>query len=189
MAAVEWNLGAVLRDLEELGREMRPALAKSLNRAGTAVRTRAQRSVREELNLKAGDVNKLITLRRATSRDLQAIIDVAPRPAPLLQFGARETRAGVSVKVKRKGARKVIRHAFIELGAFGARHVFTRSLRGERTLSPRLPIRSLFGISVVQYLDDPKVIANLGDVARSTFEKAIAHEIEFRLAKRRASTA
>jgi hypothetical protein len=183
--SIELNLDQVIGDLETLGEDLAgKAMARALNRTATTVRTTAVRWTRLNLNIKTGDVNKLIKQRRAVVHTLggaEATITVTAKAAPLSRFGARQTRKGVSVKVKRTGSRKVVKGAFLARLRSGHLGVF------KRVGDARLPIKELFSTAVVQYLDDELILERLGNVARTRFEKAIDAEIQFRMTKRLAA--
>ncbi len=174
---VELNTDEVIADLERLGEKLSgQVMARVLNRTSTTVKTAMSRMVRQELNLRAKDINALVRVQRASRQSHVVTITVLGRSVPLIDYAARQTARGVTVKVKRQGGRKLVEGAFIATMRSGHRGVFKR--KGAR----RLPIRELFSTAVVQYLDDDEVIGQLGQVARDAFENHLDREIRFRLA-------
>jgi len=180
---VRLDTAALERDLAKLSDAVAArALARVLNRVIVSVRKEASRLVREELNLRAGDVLKLLSVRRARAREASAELHVAAKPAGLILYGARQTRRGVSVKVKRRGARKVVQSAFIAtMPKSGHRGVWRRD-KG----AARLPISELFSTALVQYLDDDQVLRRLIEVAERRFAEEMQREIAYRLGRRAA---
>jgi len=172
---------ALIAALIGLGKEVGPALTRSLNRAATSVKTEASRTIREELNLKAGAVSKSIHVGRASAGSPEASIRIAGKQVPLIGFiGTRQVRKGVSVKVKRSGSRKVIAHAFIATMKSGHRGVFTRD-KG----AGRLPISEMFSIAVQQALKGAN-IEKLLTLARNRIRTELKSQIAYRTARRSA---
>lgn len=164
------------RGLRRLDRELRGRIrTRALNRTLTGLRTDVDRTIRGTLNLKARDVRKDIRVRRARPGGDEASVVVAGRAAPLSRFGARQTRRGVSVKVRKGGARVRFRHAFLVKFASG------RLAAVERRGIGRLPIDQLFSTAPVQLLDDEQIIRRLGARALDRYARELDHEIERRL--------
>ncbi len=92
-------------------RDMNRAASMALNRTVNGMRVDASREIRARYKVKVATVNKAFSFQRATPDSLTAVVRVRGRPLSLAGFGARQTKAGVSVNVK--GTRKLIRHAFI----------------------------------------------------------------------------
>lgn len=112
-----------------------------LNRTIAQVKTEASRNIRQEVRLKAKDVNRGLVIVRANSQKgalvtMQASIQVNTNPVPLFQYGAKQTKQGVTVNVK--GIRKLVKHAFIAKMKSGHEGVFLQ--RGKA----RLPIDELY---------------------------------------------
>ena len=85
------------------------ATIRALNRAGDQSVTAASREIRRVYNISAGRARQQIKVRnRAQHGKLYFTIRIFSRRIPLIEFGARQTKRGVTVAV-RKGARKLIR--------------------------------------------------------------------------------
>jgi hypothetical protein len=172
---IEADITSSLRDLERLeGQLKHRVLGRVLNRTATGVRTDVSRHIRSILNVRAQDVNKRLSIRRAARGEGTADIVIGARGLPLLAFGARQTRKGVSVKVLRRGGRKLVRGAFIATMKSGHRGVFVR--RGAKAL----PIDERFGEMPAQTILRPNVIAEVSEKARARFERELAHELKRR---------
>lgn len=111
----------------------------SLNRAGTAARTYLSKSVRETLRVRASDLKEALGMRRATPGNLVVTFDVDYRPLPIDSFRARQTQAGVTVRMKPGGGTR-IPGAFL-ISAYGNR-AYRRAGAG------RGPLERLYGPSV-----------------------------------------
>lgn len=162
----------------------RRAIVRSLNRAITAGNTEAGRVVREELNLKLSAVKEAVSVRKASS-SLTASIIIAPKPVPLIDYAARQTKPGVTVKVKRQGGRTLVRSAFIAAMKSGHRGVFTRTSKSGQ-VSKRLPIRELFSTSVRQLFKRASAVKRVGDRAARVFLDAAQNQIAQALKKKAA---
>src|SRR5262249_21377642 len=79
-------------------------------------------------NLKAAVIKKAISIDKASPDKLAAIVRAKGRPIPLIEYGARpnEPNVRLPVSVQVKGARKIIKHAFIAIMPGGHKGVFVR---------------------------------------------------------------
>lgn len=116
------DIQKAMRDLSAAHQRMVPAAASSaLNRVATSARTTAVRTIRGETAIKASEVRKYISLRRASRANLVAQITTKSHAPNLIRYGAREVKKGVSANAW--GKRRIYRDAFI--GNAG-RTVFSR---------------------------------------------------------------
>ena len=121
------------------------ALLRSLKRGTKAAQTHAARVVSKDMGLKVGTVRKRIRIKQPTGQTLTGEVRADLKRIPLVNFGARATRRGVSYRGE--GGRRRIPSAFLATMATGHRGVFKRA--GSR----RLPIRELFGPSIGHVFD------------------------------------
>ncbi len=146
------------------------AVVRAARMAGSdalrAMRTEASTQVRERKNLKLRDVNKAMTMDFSRADSLAWRLTCSASAMPLVEFGARQTKAGVSVEVT-PGKRTVIRGAFIAEMKSGHRGVFYRV--GKK----RLPIDEMFSSRISDaFTDALPAIAERGLAAfRSTFDR------------------
>ena len=139
-------------------------------------RNAAQRKMREIYNIKAKTLKDHTVLRRATNRTQEGQILIKGRKLPLIAFGARQVRRGTTVKVKKSGGRKLIRHAFIASMPSGKIHVWMR--RGPS----RLPIEGKFTISVAGMFENQGA-KEFEDLLQKKMPLTFEHELEHFLAK------
>lgn len=154
------------------------AIVRALNRAVDAGKTEAVKLTREELNLKAADVRESISVRKAGASLARAEIVIAPKPVPLIDYGARQTKTGVTVKVKRGGGRSLVRHAFVATMRSGHRGVFSRTPKGGGAASRRLPIRELFSTSVRQLFKRRSAVDRVTKRAAEAFVATALNQIK-----------
>jgi hypothetical protein len=116
----------------------------ALTETARAGRTLVQREIRQELALSAAAVNGQISVKRPAD-DTRALI-VSRKGVSMREYGARQTRAGVSVLIRKGKGREVIQGAFgPKIDKLG-RAVFKRE--GDK----RFPIRKLQGPTAVAVL-------------------------------------
>ena len=85
--------------------------ARGLNRAAAKGKTAANRSIREQYNIKARDVNKGLSTKLATRQTLESQIIAQGAGMPLGYFSPKRTPTGISVSIM-KGERTTIQRAF-----------------------------------------------------------------------------
>lgn len=181
---ISHNFPDVQRRLDALRNDTaRVVAARALNRTAEQARTQMSREIRAEFNLKAAKVNEKLKVKRATFKagmlGLQAELSSRDpsgrrRAINVVSFGARKTKAGVSVKIKRSGARKTIRGAFI--GNKG-RTVFIR------VGTKRLPIKPVQTIDVPQMFNVRRINAAVVAAIRGRFPVIFERELAYELSK------
>ena len=123
-----------IRDIGNVPKKyVQKALVTSLNKMGKEVMTQAKRELKDATGLKAGVVAKKIKKDKARRGDEEYSIFIKSRYLNVIEFGARQTKRGVSAKVW--GKRKVYRGAFIGSGKnSGKQLVFGKSKRNPKKL-------------------------------------------------------
>lgn len=134
-------------------------------------RNAAQRKIRVIYNIKAKTLKDYTIMRRATNRVPEGMIIIKGRKLPLIAFGARQVKRGTTVKVKKAGGRKLIRHAFIAEMPSGKVHVWMR--RGPT----RLPIEGKFTISVAGMFENQGA-KEFEDLLQKKMPTTFEHELE-----------
>jgi hypothetical protein len=109
---VSVDIKAAMAALTEVQRKVIPqAAASALNRVATSARRVAVDTIRKETNIKAAAVRKYVTTKKASKSILTAEIRASKYAPNLINFGARQTKKGVSANAWAK--RKIYRGAFI----------------------------------------------------------------------------
>jgi hypothetical protein len=103
-------------------------VSRAINRTIQPAKTEIQKGIREEINIKAADAKEQITVTKATYEKWIATIGLSHSLIPILDFGAHETKTGVTFKVYKKGGSKTIKHAFITGMRSGHKGVFRRGI-------------------------------------------------------------
>lgn len=174
------NLKAVVLAYQDLPDKLvNQAAVRALNQMATTVRAEAARRIGRQYNMKVSTAKNQMVISRATRDSLTASIVVSGRPIPLIEFDARKTWAGVTVKIK--GSRKLVRHAFIATMKSGHVGVYERLARGKG--SGRLPIEQLFSLSLPAAFTQKEIMDALKQVATERFGETMRQQMRFVLLK------
>lgn len=152
----------------------RAALYGAAKRVGQMARTRIVKDVAAMVRVP----QKAVRSRTGISADQSGSVAIVIRSKwiPLYELGARQTRAGVTVRLRGSYA-----HAFLATMKSGHAGVFRRTGAG----SPRLPIHEQFGPNpahaVIRKADNYQQI--LAEIAEQNMLPRLMHEIDVRLAR------
>jgi hypothetical protein len=171
--------------LEQIGnRSARAALSRSIGRAAITVRKEARDIAAKEVNVAKRDINGVVNItRKPTASSLVGEVRIKNKAIALADYlGERQTKKGVTVKVSRRGGRKLIPRAFIATMKSGHRGIFWRKKgSGPTGLAGRLPIDELFAKTVMAALDTPEIINRLMLIARKRMAETMKQELKHRL--------
>ena len=149
------------------------AQKRTTTESGRKFRTTTVKEVRKIYNIKAKDLKARIRTRVEKGKEGYAWrMQVKGRPIGLEKFGARQTKKGVSVLVRKDSGRKTLSKAFIAKGK-----VF------ERVGKKRLPIVNLKTLSVAQMFNKETLKVAFEEVSRE-YPKRFKHNLFFYLEKR-----
>lgn len=192
------GLNNTLQTVRQMPNRLARTRTRAINRTAREGKKFTAQKVFESVNLKKSDINKRLKVEKATRSRPEATLTAAFRPRLLSRFGARARTqrvkhperskgfarfgiqpgrkfAGVSVKVKRSGARKILKSGFlIPLRGSNAMGLAVRTGRGRKAY------KVLHGPSVHQVVrwnaaDIERFIRQ--DLAR-TFDEEWAKELE-----------
>lgn len=182
---VRVDISRALRKLDVTKEQARKAISRALDKTAITARAEAAREIKAAgYGLKIAAIKKSIKIVRARGKKLRAIVRASGRPTPLIDYGARQTRKGVTVAVLR--GRKLINGAFIATMPTGHRGVFLRKgtahkqvKRNGRVTSSGLPIKELFGPSVPSAFANTVVQAALARAIRERFPEVLKQELRY----------
>ena len=127
---VKSNVKKALRDIGNVPRKyVQKAMVTALNKVGAEVVTQAKRELKEATGLKAGVVAKKIKKDKARRDDETYSIFIKSRYLNVIEFGARQTKRGVSAKAW--GKRKIYRGAFIGGGRNSGKRLVFKKLKDD----------------------------------------------------------
>jgi len=175
-------------------RHIPDAVVRALLDAGKQTVTYTNRLIRSRYNLRLARVKRGLSYTKASWRwgKANAAVIAKGRPINLASFGARQTRRGVSVLVKKaRGRRLLVSRVFMPpakgwvsagrsggfyMGQTGNKTVFIRK-RGAK----RLPIRALYGPSVPGILSPDKPNADIYWKVRRRLRRILNRRLEHQL--------
>jgi uncharacterized alkaline shock family protein YloU len=165
-----------IRRLERTLSGVRDGVGRVMSRAINNVASRARSEIvgriQQQTGVKSSAVKKAVQLLKASKRFWSARIRITGRGMPLIWFGARQTRKGVSYRISSERGRELRRSSFIARMPNGHRGVFTR------LFSRRLPIVEQYGPSIPQLFEDVQGLARevLQETGRN-LEKEVSTQV------------
>ena len=143
--------------LRNLATDFRVDLAKetaiATKNTAKAHRREISKNVRQYVAMTNKAVLRAVTVEPGNRANTASSIHIAKFERPSLkEFKARQTKKGVSYKIRKGGKRKLIRSAFIGKESLNG-HVYVRITKS------RLPLRKLYGVSVAAVFGQNDLIA------------------------------
>lgn len=176
------NFPAVQRQLAALRAEVGDkALTRAVNKTAAQGQTAMSKEIRAEFNITAAKVKEKLFVRKASFNGGRIGIQAElyskdksgrRRAINLINFGARMTKRGLSVKIKKQGGRTIVPQGFI--GNTG-RTTF------KRTGPKRLPIAPLQTIDVPQMFNTKRINAKVVRKIEQMFPGVFERELAFAL--------
>ncbi|GGX01509.1 phage tail protein [Undibacterium macrobrachii] len=175
---VQTNFKDVAKQINELHSDVATkATARALNSVMAQAKTAMSREIRAKFVLSAAKVNESLKINKAVAKgglfEMEASLESPSqrgRSLNLINFGARQTKKGVSIKISRDGGRKLIPGAFI---GNGGRTVFKREGKA------RLPIKALQTIDVAQMFNVKTINKAVVDAINDRFPVIFDREVKF----------
>jgi len=181
---IKADLSKMLRDVKKLGRDIQDkdkATARAINKATAMARTEMARAIRDEFMLTVSKARDKLQLRKAYAGKGKLTISGElfskdpsgrRRAINLASFGARSTKRGLTVKIKRGGPRVLLRSGF--MGNKG-RTAF------ERVGAKRLPIKPLQTIDVPQMFNTRRINLRVRKRIEQELPELMRRELRFLL--------
>ena len=174
-------LGDLAARVRSIPRGMDLVVVRALNRSITAMRDESAQAIRAEYAAPARDVKATMVITRATRQKMVAVLRAHGKMSiPLIRWGARRTKKGVTVLLRKGGGRKRV----VSLEGQQLPGVFIA--KGEvyaRMTKARLPIRRLYGPSFLAVLNRPEVQAARQERAEKVFAARVLAEANYLLSK------
>lgn len=127
---------------------IRNVLRSAVNRTAAKAQVIVIRTITHEVNIKASDIRGNahrfggVVVKKARGAELSARVTVTGSRIPLYRFGAKQTKRGVTYRIKKGGGRGIAPSAFIATMRSGHTGVFKRKTK------KRFPIYELRGPSL-----------------------------------------
>ena len=175
---VKSNMNEVLRKLGTVHKKyVAKALVTALNKVGAEVVTQAKRELKDATGLKAGVVGKKIKKDKARKGDETYSIHIKSRYLNAIEFGARQTKKGVSAKIWNN--RKIYKGAFIGSGRnSGKQLVFKKSRR-------KKGIEAVHGASLPREFERQNMAKIFNKTINKRFPILFKRALDFHLMKAR----
>jgi len=183
-------------------------LSRAINKTLDGVRTDSVNEIAKEITPTKKTIRGTFTVKKTSVSNLEGRTYSRGKPLGLIHYSARQTKKGVSVKVKRSGKRAIILGAFIAK-AKGATNVFWRHYhgpkKGTRTAwrssgrsggqyegafpygalprKYRLPIERLTGPRIPDSMGNTKVIVVILSAANIRLDKNLKNQLDYELSK------
>jgi hypothetical protein len=184
---------AVKLTISKLGGSAGIVISRAVNDSLSGVRTEAVKRIGGKVMLKAAYIRQTFMIKKASIKDLTALVETTGKPVPLIKYSARQIKAGVSVKVLKVGGRKKIPHAFIATMDSGHTGVFWRQYTdvrkpvkhgfgyGALPAKYTLPIKELYGPRVPDVMDDPEIMQPVMAHANERLQARLNHHVDYAL--------
>ena len=169
-------------------------LSRAMNKTLDGVKTDSVNEIAKDITLTKTRIRKTFTVKKTTISNMTGRTFSKGAPVGLINYQARQTKKGVSVKVKRAGKRSVIPGAFIAK-AKGATNVFWRQYKGPRKkpipgfpygVLPdpyRFEIHRLTGPRAPDIMDKPEVMKEILAAADVRLDKNLKNQIDYELSR------
>lgn len=190
---VRSNIAEVLERMQRYRADVvDKAVPRALNRTAEMARTAASREIRGEgYALSASEIKDAIHIVRASSSRKTVSLRVRRQAKSLIDYGARQTRDGVSVKVHK--GRKLIKHAFIGQLRNGRTGVYVEDKaagkvvlrvqrqykKGSRGGWHDYPVRKLYGPSVGGVYGTQRIVGLMNKRIAEVFAERLQHELRY----------
>jgi len=171
------NFKKALREIGNVPRKyVQKAMVTALNKVGAEVFTQAKRELKDATGLKVGVVAKGMKKDKARRNDNTYSIFIKSRYKNVIEFGARQTKKGVSAKVW--GKRRIYRGAFIGGGRNSGKRLVFKKLKD----NPKR-VEALHGASLPRefYRKDMEKIFN--KKIKNRFPILFKRAVEFQMLK------
>lgn len=178
--------------LRQIKDEAPKAVVRAINETMPGVRTDGTKLLSDHYALTAPSIRESWKINKAKFRDPHGVVSTAGTFIRLINYGAKQTKTGVSVKILKAGKRKVIKHAFISTVRKDQsnKQVYWRTYKGPHSkpvsnrayakmpLKYRVPVEALYGPRIQDYLGDPYVMSMLTKMTEERLSKNMRRAIE-----------
>ena len=174
---VKSNIKEVIRKVGNVQKKyVQKAMVTALNKVGAEVVTQAKRELKDATGLKAGVVAKKIKKDKARRGDETYSVFIKSRYLNVIEFGARQTKRGVSAKVW--GKRKIYRGAFIGSGRNSGKQLVFKKRKDD----PKM-IEALHGASLPREFERQDMSKIFNKKIKTRFPILFKRAVEFHLMK------
>lgn len=176
---MQGELATLERQLREFPKQYKAAMARVFNRAGDGARVLLGKIVREEYTLAPAKIRTAFGTRRARPAfPVFRLYVTGKRAAHITDWGAKQVKKGVAVRIKRSSGRTVIPGAFIRPGKNS-----DKPIAFVRTSEKRYPIKALYTTTGLDIVSRPDVQTRLKSKVDERLAMEGLRELKYRLSK------
>ena len=181
-AQIKVDTAEVDRLLKGLGRASDRIITRALNRTANSVKTAGVRAIAKDLRVPQKSVRAAVRVEKATFNKRQAAVEATGERLPLMAFGARQTKRGVTYKAQQ--GRSLVRGAFIQTMPSGHEGVFARTGRKKRMTKGnykgqlRETIRELYGVSIPYVMVQKHIVNAMDDRGAEVWPVEIKRQLQ-----------
>ena len=173
---IKGTIKQAVRNVKKVNKKYVPkAMVTALNEMGKEVMTQAKRELKDATGLKAGTVAKKIQKDKARRNDNTYSIFIKSRYLNVIEFGARQTKRGVSAKAW--GNRKIYRGAFIGRGQNSGKQLVFKKGRGSKQ------IKAVHGASLPREFERQDMKKIFNKKIKTRFPILFKRAVEFQMLK------
>ena len=176
MFTISTNIDKVINDMKRLQQNTMKAERSANKKIAQQTRTQMIKNARERYNVKASDLRNAVDIKSGKDQPTSRI-QISTKRIPLINFGAKETKPGVSIMVI-KGNRKVIKSSFVPVLKSSHVNVFIRKYKSGKRVG-RLPIKQLYGPSPAKMMFNKKAILDAMYFISNKWEQIFKHELDY----------
>ena len=173
-----------LKGFKELARSFDPkvlrnATVRTLNDTAALAHTATSKHIRSSYTISAKAIKKALRVKKANFTAFVAEIVATGKRIPVAAFNTRKNKKGISVQIKRRGARKTIKHAFKATMSSGHVGIWQR-FRSANDYDGRLPLKAeLRSLSIGQAMESISVLTKTKRVIEKNLPKIFKKQIDF----------
>jgi len=167
----------VVSNLDIFVRKNGQMVSRAMNEVHTPSYTKASKATRDNFNIKASDLRRKDSVKRANSKNLKLIFSLKTHSIPLLEFTGRNNgvrKSGISYKVDKKKKFKVFKGAFINTSI--KRHSDYVLVRRDDKRYPIVPLTVMTPSTMFIKSGADKVYI---ETFKDNFEKRYLHSISY----------
>lgn len=176
MINIKTNIDKFIKtEIKNMNNAVKKATTSASTKTAAQGLTFAKRTIREDYNIKAADLGKVMKKTKAY-KGRHASIIATGRGIALSKFRARQLKKGVSVSVK-KGTRKLLPGRFIATMKSGHKGVYTRKSK------TRLPIKELYGPGAATLFGSRRVMRKTVSFIRQKYPVIYEQNLKYFMGK------
>lgn len=185
------NLDKAEKMLRDIPQGFERAVTRAINTSLSKVKTEIKKKVSKEYNIKSKDLNKDLTVKKATFSKLTGTISARYPREPIIRFLASAVEAKPKVRIRKNAKMKILSGkpnyvgapfmAFLENGHIGIFQKKSRErkkvTKGKNEGKRHLPIAQLYTISIAEMIGSETVSEYVMQEGQKYVENVLEKEV------------